>query len=79
MTMLLGACASSSSVRDIVQREIPGPPGYLQPVLVAEPKKGENALTVAVRERAGRLKANTIIRNARDQWEKLRAAYRARR
>lgn len=77
---MLTACAgSSSSVRDIVQRDIPGPPAYLQPVLVAEPKAGEKVVVVAARERAGRLKANSIIRNARDQWNKLVQAYRARR
>jgi hypothetical protein len=46
------------------------------PVAVPEPMTGENAVAVAARERAGRLKANSIIRNARAQWEKLRKTYR---
>jgi hypothetical protein len=46
------------------------------PVAVPEPMTGENAVAVAARERAGRLKANRIIRNARAQWEKLRKTYR---
>ena len=43
---------------------------------VLEPKAGEDMLAIAARERAGRLKANRIIGNAREQWEKLREAYR---
>ena len=60
----------------MVRRDLPAPPAYLVPVLVPEPKAGENAVTVAARERAGRLKANTVIRTTRLQWERLRAAYR---
>lgn len=79
MTILpLGACAGSGSqLRDVVRRDIPAAPAYLQPVVVLEPRVGENAVAVAARERAGRLKANSIIRNARAQWEKLRAVYKA--
>jgi len=57
-------------------RDLPAAPGYLAPVAVPDPKAGENAVNVAARERAGRLKANSIIRNARKQWDTLRAAYR---
>jgi hypothetical protein len=60
----------------VVRRELPAAPAYLAPVRVPEPKAGENAVNVAARERAGRLEANSIIRNARIQWDKLRAAYR---
>lgn len=78
--LLLTACAGSASgVREIVRRDLPVAPAYLRPVAVPEPKAGEGTLAVAARERAGRLKANTIIRNARVQWEKLRAAYRRAR
>ncbi len=79
LTMLpLAACAGSGSgIKDVITRDLPAAPAYLAPVAVLEPKAGENALTVAARERAGRLKANTIIRNARRQWEDLRAAYKA--
>jgi len=74
---LLASCAGSSSdVRAVVRRDLPAPPAYLAPVAVPEPKIGENAVAVAARERAGRLKANSIIRNARAQWEKLRKTYR---
>jgi len=63
-------------VREIVRRDLPAAPGYLNPVAVPDPKAGEDMLAVAARERAGRLKANTIIRNARAQWDKLRKTYR---
>jgi hypothetical protein len=64
-------------LKDVIHRDLPAAPAYLRPVAVPEPKAGENALSVAARERAGRLKANTVIRSARAQWEKLRAAYKA--
>jgi hypothetical protein len=77
MTLLCAGCAGSSSgVRDVIRRDLPASPGYLQPVAVPQPQQGENAVAFAARERAGRLKANRIIRNARAQWEKLRKAYR---
>jgi hypothetical protein len=77
--LLLTACAGSGSLREVVRRDLPAAPAYLSPVAVAQPKAGESAVAVAARERAGRLKANTIIRNARVQWDKLRAAYRKTR
>jgi hypothetical protein len=76
MLLLTGCAGSGSGVREIVRRDLPAAPGYLAPVIVVEPRVGENAVAVAARERAGRLKANTIIRNARAQWEKLRKTYR---
>jgi len=80
MTLLLAACAGSGSeLKDVIRRDLPAAPAYLRPVAVLEPKAGENAVSVAARERAGRLKANTVIRNARAQWEKLRAAYKVSR
>ena len=77
MTLLCAACAGSGSgIREVIRRDLPASPGYLQPVAVAEPQQGEHAVAVAARERAGRLKANRIIRDARAQWEKLRRTYR---
>jgi hypothetical protein len=76
MLLLAGCAGSGSQLREVVRRDLPAAPAYLAPVAVAEPKAGEGALAVAARERAGRLKANHIIRNARAQWDKLRAAYR---
>ena len=72
----LAGCAGSSSLRDVIARDLPAPPAYLRPVTMVEPKAGEDLLAIAARERAGRLKANRIIGNARGQWEKLREAYR---
>lgn len=79
MTLFSGCAGSSSGVREIVRRDIPGPPAYLQPVNVPAARKGENAIAVLAREQAGRLKANGIIRNAREQWDKLVKAYRSSR
>ena len=75
MLLLAGCAGSGSQLRDVVSRDLPVAPAYLQPVAMPEPRAGENAVAVAARERAGRLKANTIIRNARAQWEKLRRVY----
>ena len=75
MLLLAGCAGSGSQLRDVVSRDLPVAPAYLQPVAMPEPRAGENAVAVAARERAGRLKANTIIRNARAQWEKLRRTY----
>ena len=76
LPLLAGCAGSGSDVRAVVRRDLPAPPAYLTPVAVPEPMTGENAVAVAARERAGRLKANSIIRNARAQWEKLRKTYR---
>ena len=76
MLLLAGCAGSNSGAREIVRRELPAAPGHLTPVLVPEPRRGENAIVVAARERAGRLKANSIIRNARAQWDRLRRIYR---
>lgn len=70
---LIAGCASSTAVRPETTTAIPPAPAYLQPVEVARPRKGENALLVAVREKAGRVKANTIIGAARRDWECMRA------
>ena len=75
MLLLAGCAGSGSQLREVVSRDLPVAPAYLQPVAMPEPRAGESAVAVAARERAGRLKANTIIRNARAQWEKLRKAY----
>jgi len=74
--LLTGCAGSGSGLKDVIRRDLPAAPAYLVPVPVPDPKAGENAVNVAARERAGRLKANAIIRNARVQWDRLRAAYR---
>jgi hypothetical protein len=79
LLLLTGCAGSGSKLKEIVRRDLPAAPAYMRPVTVPDPRAGEDALTVAARERAGRLKANTIIRNARAQWDKLRAAYRKSR
>ena len=80
IAILLSGCAGSGSgLNQLVRRDLPAPPAYLHPVRVPEPRAGEGAVEVAARERAGRLKANSIIRAARTQWERLRRTYRQAR
>jgi hypothetical protein len=81
MMLPLAACGHSgnSGVREIVKRDLPAPPAYLQPVAVADPKAGEPILGVAARERAGRLKANSIIVGTRSAWAKMRKTYQRSR
>ena len=74
--LLTGCAGSGSKLQDVVRRDLPAAPAYMRPIAVPDPRAGEDALNVAARERAGRLKANTIIKNARAQWEKLRKAYK---
>lgn len=76
MLALVGCTASNSGVREVIRRDIPGPPSYLSPVIVPEPKAGEDVLVIAGRERAGRLKANRIILGARSQWKAMQQTYR---
>lgn len=73
LTTTLGACAVSG--RPPVARLLPAAPGYVEPVEVDEPRKGEDPVAVAARERAGRLKANGIIRDVRDWYQGVRGAY----
>ncbi|MDC7787985.1 hypothetical protein PQJ75_13900 [Rhodoplanes sp. TEM] len=61
-----------SAVRPETTAAIPPAPAYLQPVAVPAPKRGENALLVAKREKLGREKANTIIGAARRDWTCMR-------
>ena len=77
--LLTGCAGSGSGLKEVVRRDLPAAPAYLVPVTAPEPTAGEDMLAIAARERAGRLKANTIIRNARSQWEQLRKTYREQR
>lgn len=69
---MLGGCAGSN-VNDLLPRALPPAPAYAQEVKVPAPKPGESCYAVAGRERAGRLRANAIIR----AWRKDAAATRA--
>jgi hypothetical protein len=71
LTLLTG-CAGSG-VKDLIPRDIPPPPAYAQQVQVPEPKAGESCYLVAGRERAGRLKANRIIRGWLKDAERTRS------
>lgn len=82
MMLPLGACAQSGSgagLKDVVKRELPGPPAYLVPINVPEPKAGENMEVIASRERAGRVDANKRITAGRKQWIKNVKTYQRTR
>lgn len=62
--MLVG-CGDKDKLRQFATATtgLPPAPAYAQPVHVPDPKAGESAIAVALRERQGRKRANAIIRN----------------
>lgn len=67
-------CSTSGS-REVLPRAIPGPPSYLQPVIVPEPVLDQQPVDIAAIERAGRIQANRIIAKARAEWNKMVADF----
>jgi hypothetical protein len=70
---LLGACQTTG--QKVLVRSLPPAPAYAQPVQVADPRVGDDALVVAARERLGRVQANCVITHFRDWYERVRQAY----
>jgi hypothetical protein len=68
LSLSLMACSASNNQLRIIDRNLPGPPSYLQPVGVKAPTLGEDPYDIAARERAGRLQANRIIVKGRTAW-----------
>lgn len=56
-------------------RVLPPEPEFAKPVEVAKPKKGESAVAVAARERAGRIAANGRITAFREWYAGVREDY----
>lgn len=73
MAVIVAGCSTSGSVP--ATRQLPAAPDFAKPVSVPDPKVGEPALTIAGRERAGRLQANRIITEFRDWYAGVRADY----
>lgn len=71
LTLMLAACSSYTEPKRI----LPGPPAYAQEVRVPDPKAGEDVVVVALRERAGRRKANRIIGAMRGDWTAMKSIY----
>lgn len=69
--MALAACSSFNEPK----RLLPGPPAYAQEVRAPDPRPDEQCYPVALRERVGRLKANTIIRAMKADWSTMKATY----
>lgn len=74
-TIWLAACAPSNSAREPLARQLPPAPGFAQPVAVPEPQPGDSAVSVAARERAGRLAANQRLVGLRRWYEGVRRDY----
>lgn len=68
-----GACAQSVAVQ--APRQLPAAPDFARPVSVPEPREGESAIVIAARERAGRQRANGIIRGVVTWYEQVRSSY----
>ena len=69
--MMLGACATSSSL----ERQLPAAPDYAVPAVVPEPQENEACVSVAGRERAGRLTNAEIIGAVVGDWNAMAATY----
>ena len=72
LTLTLSGCATSNSA---LNRTLPPPPEFARPVDVAQPKRGEHAVAVAARERAGRIQANHVIDSTVDWYNQVRRSY----
>jgi hypothetical protein len=70
---LLSACAQSG--KPPIARSLPDEPSFVRPVAVAEPKQGDALLTIAARERAGRIEANRIIAGQRGWYAGVQRDY----
>lgn len=73
MAVTVAGCSTSGSAPSA--RQLPAVPDFAKPVSVPDPNIGEPALTIAGRERAGRLQANRIITEFRDWYAGVRADY----
>lgn len=71
LSMTLAGCAGSGNV----ERQLPPAPSYLQPANVPEPKAGEACLSVAARERSGRLTNASIIQAVKGDWQTMTVTY----
>jgi hypothetical protein len=73
MSATLTGCAASGEPP--TARVLPPAPDFAKPADVAQPRKGESAVNVAARERAGRIAANNRIKAFRDWYEGVREDY----
>lgn len=58
-----------------LSRELPGKPSFARPVSVPEAKRGEPLITIAQRERAGRMSANRRIEQFGAWYDDVRRDY----
>lgn len=73
---LAGAgCASNSTLREPVTRNIPGPPTYLQPAAVPPAREGTSPYVVAEQRKQVIVRQNSIIVGAKNAWTKMKTTY----
>lgn len=70
--LALGACVHAGGS---TTRTLPNLPAYVSPVVVPSPKKGDDALVVAARERSGRSEANRRLISTGKWYECVRKSY----
>ncbi len=77
MIVMLAACSKSNETAVLV-RQLPPTPAWAQPVLTPDPKRGEDILIVAARERSAKAQANTRLIEFRSWYGSIRSAYLGR-
>lgn len=70
---MLGACETSGSGGE--RRSLPPKPSYARGVTVKDPEKGEPAVAVAARERAGRLENQRRLENFGSWYDQVRNGF----
>ena len=75
MAMACAGCASSRPAETPVTRQLPEAPAFARPVVLPPHREGDDMLVVAGRERAGRARANDVIRCFVRWYRDVRAHY----
>lgn len=73
MTIWLASCATSGKPQ--LARSLPPRPDFAKPEAVPDPKAGEDAVTVAARERSGRVRANARLARFGAWYDDIRTQY----
>lgn len=75
LTLTLAGCATFADAPP--ERLLPVSPSYARPVEVSEPRRGEDPVEVAARERAGRVAANGRLTRFGAWYSCVRSDYAA--
>ncbi len=77
MSLIVSNCGSFPAAEPIA-RDLPEAPKFAKPVVVPEPRAGEDQLAIAARERAGRKRDASTIRRFLDWYFDVRKEYGAK-